>query len=58
MLHRLAQIPVTAANLGGVLNFFDLGMPELLTDACLSLMLLCSATSSGIVAGDLTVAEG
>ncbi|MBL8924108.1 MAG: hypothetical protein JNJ54_34955 [Myxococcaceae bacterium] len=58
LLHRLAQIPISAANAGGVLNFLDMGGAELLDGACLSLMVLCSATSTGIMTGDLTVAEG
>lgn len=58
LVKRIAEIPVTAVNVAGVLDFFGLGGGVLPSDACLAMMLLCGGTSSGEVQAGLSIIEG
>jgi hypothetical protein len=58
LLKRHAELPLTAANVGAVLDFFGLGGGLLPDDACLALAVLCSTTSTGIIQAGLSIIEG
>jgi hypothetical protein len=58
LLKRLAEIPFTLANVGCVLDFAGTGMPQIRDGACLAFMLQCSGTTSGIISGNITYAQG
>jgi hypothetical protein len=58
VLRRIAEFPNTLINAGDSLDAFFLGMPEILTDASLNLMVLCSATNTGIAQGTIILGEG
>lgn len=58
LLRRLAEIPVTAANVATVLDFFAMGGVEIYDDSCLAMMVLCSTTSTGYMQGRLAIAKG
>lgn len=58
LLRRLAEIPLTAAGVGGVLDFFGLGGGVLEANSCLAMMVLCSATSTGEIQAGLSIIEG
>jgi hypothetical protein len=55
---KICDIPITVANIPTLLDTFQLGMPEIKTDACLFFTMLCSGTSTGIIAGSSVMAEG
>ena len=55
---RVAQIPLTVANIGTVLDFATLGLPELFTDSCLEMIVQCSTTSTGFILPGIVVAQG
>jgi hypothetical protein len=57
LLRRLAEIPITTANLSAVFDAFALGLPEVYDDACLALMVQCSTTSTGLMLGQLALAK-
>lgn len=57
LLRRLAEIPITAANVGNVLDAFQLGLPYVFDDACLAMLVLCSATNTGQLLGNLIIAK-
>lgn len=58
VLRRLAEFPNTLANCGDSLDPFFLGMPEVLTGACLNLMVQCSATNTGLMTGQIVLGQG
>lgn len=58
LLKRIAEIPIVAANGGGVLDFFGLGGGVLEASSCLAMMVLCSATNSGEIQAGLSIIEG
>lgn len=58
-LHRrIAEIPITLANVGQVLDPTALGLPRLYDDSCLALAVMCSTTNTGTITGSITVAQG
>ena len=57
LLRRLAEIPLTLANVGSVLDAIALGLPYVYDDACLSMMVMCSTTNTGVLNGTLTLAK-
>ena len=57
LLRRLAEIPLTAANVGIVLDAFALGLPDVYDDACLAMMVQCSTTNTGQINGTLVIAR-
>ena len=58
LLNRIAEIPLTAAGVGGVLDFFGLGGGVLEASSCLAGMVLCSTTSTGEIQAGLSIIEG
>lgn len=57
LLRRLAEIPLTLANIGQVLDAIALGLPYIADDACLAFMVQCSATNTGQINGQLIIAK-
>lgn len=55
LLRRIAEVEVTAANIGRVLDAFDIGMPQLPDNCSLVLMALVSGTSTGAIIGQLRI---
>ena len=57
LLRRLAPLPIPAANAPATMyDGFALGLPQIYTDACLALMVMCSGTTTGIFAGGYVAA--
>lgn len=57
LLRRYPQCVVPLANLGTSAAATELGLQEIYDGAALSLMVMCTTTSTGIVFGDLGVAQ-
>lgn len=58
LLRRIAEIPLQSPGLGGVLDAYGLGLPTIPADACLALMVMCSATNTGEIQGRLDLIDG
>jgi hypothetical protein len=58
LLRRIAEIPITLANVGQTLDFAALGMPRLYDNSCLALAVMCSTTNTGTITGSVTVTQG
>lgn len=58
LLRRVAEVPITLANVGQLFDAFALGKPQVFDDACLALMILCSTTNTGALQGSLNIAQG
>lgn len=58
LLRRIAEIPIALANVGDLASALRLGLPELAANTCLAAMVLCSTTSTGIIAGIAHYCEG
>lgn len=58
LLRRVAEIPITLANVAQVLDGVALGLPRLYANSCLALMVQCSATNTGAMLGSLVTADG
>jgi hypothetical protein len=55
ILRRVAEIPLNVANVGTLLDFAALGLPQIYDDSCLSMMVLCSTTSTGNLQGSMMI---
>jgi hypothetical protein len=58
LLRRLAEVPITAVNVLADRDAFALGMPEIFPDACLTLQVLCTTTSTGNIMAAVEFIEG
>lgn len=58
LLKRLAEIPITVANVGSVLDFGGTGLPVIQNNACLAFAVQCSTTSTGSIMGSISIAQG
>lgn len=58
LLRRVAEIPIQQINVGMLLDFAMMGAPQVYNDACLALMVLCSATNTGIIQGSVRIGQG
>jgi hypothetical protein len=58
LLRRIAEVPLTTANLGATLDAFALGMPQIYDSSNLSFMIQCSATTALTVQGALSIIQG
>jgi hypothetical protein len=58
LVRRAKLLPLVVPNVGAVLDAIGCGMPRLLDDVCLSLMVLCTAATTGTIAGEVLVAQG
>lgn len=60
LLRRLAEIPIavgTGLPGSSALDAYQLGLPVIEDDACLAMMIQCSATTTGVLLGHISVAE-
>lgn len=57
MRRKIAMLPIAAASVGNVQDFFDLGGPQVHDNACLELVMHCGATSL-ILTGLAAIAQG
>jgi len=55
LLRRVAEIPIDIKE--NVQDAFALGLPEVLDNACLAMMVLCSTTSTGYIAGAVNATQ-
>jgi hypothetical protein len=58
ILKRIAEIPMAVVNVGGSLDIVQLGMPQILNNACLAAAVQCSGTTTGIINGNYSYAQG
>lgn len=58
ILRRIAEIPLAAVGVGGMLDAFAVGMPQIYNNACLAMMLLATGTTVGPVIGALNLPQG
>lgn len=58
LMKRIAEIPIPIVNMYTLRDAFSLGFPEIPTDASLNFMVLCSATNTGVIMGNIALAEG
>lgn len=58
ILKPLTDFPITAANTAMMLDAISVGLPVIQADACLALMMLCSASTQNPIAGQLNFIEG
>lgn len=58
LVKRIVSVPLQTQNVVAVGDAFSTGLREVPDDACLAFMVQCSATSMGIISGDLTIAKG
>ena len=58
VLRRIAEIPLMIANIGDIYDAFFLGMPQIYDDACIGAMVMCSATTTGIIQGSGRIGQG
>ena len=58
LVKRIAEIPITVAGTGVVLDPFALGFPKIEDNACLSFMVVTSTTSTGFITGTINIAQG
>lgn len=57
LLRRLAEIPLTLANVGSVLDAIALGLPYIADDVCLAMMVQASTTNTGVLLGNIVIAK-
>ena len=57
LMRRIASIPIQLASVGDSFDFAKLGFPKIESNACLALMVLCSATNTGVIMVDTTICE-
>lgn len=58
LMRRIAEIPLVIANVNTTQDVFALGMPEIPSDACLAFAVLASGTTTGVLAGNLSLIAG
>lgn len=58
LIKRLAEIPIMTANVANLMDAISMGLPQIVDDAGLCLMLMCSSTTSGNVMGSINIAAG
>jgi hypothetical protein len=57
LLRRLATSSLTAANIGDVQDVLRTGGAPVFNNSCVGLFVLCTGTTTGIILGDLVIAE-
>ncbi len=58
IMRRLLEIPISAANIGAVMDFAACGMPQVYDDSCIAMMVLLSATTAATLTGDFHIGQG
>lgn len=54
----LASVPCNLANLSAPMDWAQLGLPRVESNACLELVMLCSTTSTGALYGQVSLVQG
>lgn len=57
LLRRIAKIPITTANIGQVLDYVSLGLPQVFDNSCIALQVQCSATTTGQLLGGFKLVD-
>jgi len=57
LIRRICELPMNPANMTSVLDAIGCGLPRIYDDSCLALMVLCSATTSGIIQGGILIGQ-
>lgn len=55
---RIAEIPIPIIGVGGLADYADLALPELVGEECLELLYVCGATSTGQILGSMETIQG
>lgn len=58
LLRRIATAPMLVVNIATILDAMALGTPRIFNSSCLALMVQCSTTNTGTVAGEIAWAQG
>lgn len=58
LMRRLLTIPLPLANSGVAMDAFAAGLQKIEDNACLAFMVWCSTTSTGIMHGEISLAQG
>ena len=58
LMRRLLTIPMPLANSAAQLDAFAAGLAQIPDSACLAMMVWCSTTSTGIIHGEIGLAQG
>ncbi|MDX2138337.1 MAG: hypothetical protein SF123_09610 [Chloroflexota bacterium] len=58
LLRRIAEIPMGLAGVASVLDFAQLGMPEVVNDACLCMMINTNTANTGTLSGSMDLIQG
>lgn len=58
ILRRLIDIPIAIAGVSQVLDFGQLGLPQVLDSSCLAMMMTTNTTSSGTLSGAMSLVQG
>lgn len=57
LLRELGSVAMELSNVGRVADYAQLGLPRIYDDACLMMRMYCSATTTGLLIGDLNIAQ-
>jgi hypothetical protein len=57
LMRRIAEVPLTLANVTTVFDAIALGMPRIYDDSCLALMVRCTATNTGLIQGNFIIGD-
>jgi hypothetical protein len=58
LVRRVAELPIMLANVASAMDALALGMPRIYDSSCLAMMVLCSATNTGLIQGSAVVSQG
>jgi hypothetical protein len=58
LMKRLVTIPLPQINVAAVYDAFSTGLREIPDDACIAMMVQCTAATTGVINGELTIAKG
>jgi hypothetical protein len=53
LLRRVAELPLTVPNVAYIQDALETALPEIVDDACLALMVMCSTTTTGYITGSV-----
>lgn len=55
---RIAEIPITLANVAQIFDWAQLGLPRIYDDSCLEFVVQCSTTNTGFLLPSIVIAQG
>lgn len=58
IMKRLLTIPLPLANTGVTMDAFAAGLAQIPDSSCLAFMVWCSTTSTGVLSGEISLAQG